>query len=519
MKVLIAIASCRRDTHNGFNQAVRDTWLKDIAKFPEIDYKFFVGDGTVSNDYDDAAIWALSKGAVDKNRGMNYEEKCIRRAQEAFAEPQITPQADEIVLQCPDDYVHISVKVREMFRWAYAHGYDFVFKCETDTYVELARLMRSGFEKHDFIGGPNGRCVAGGAGWWVSRKTMALVLDEQVKGFGDDCWFPIIAQAKGIVLHHDKRYSDDPVTPYNNIITTHVGFKAGYTPERMYTLRKMMDVVPKRAIITISSWVTGAMNGDNQAVRDTYAQDIAEYDNLSYRFFIGDGTPISAEDEKRLEPSFVKAGRGHKEKVVSTKVQAPFTYTPKDDEVIVPCPDGYFYMSHKTWHSHRWALDHGYDYVFQCFPDTFIDVHKLMKSGYRDHDFIGLDVHKNFCAGGCGYWLSRKATEAILSAPIDDWAEDRWIGNSLKARGIHLHHDGRYGAPGFHPAANNDLITEHLCATPEVYKNNKMRDAYAQSKVDVSSVVMDKYPNAKKHGRAPLRNNLVIDWFDTHPRK
>ena len=57
MKVLIAIASCRRDTHNGFNQAVRDTWLKDIAKFPEIDYKFFVGDGTISNDYDDAAIW------------------------------------------------------------------------------------------------------------------------------------------------------------------------------------------------------------------------------------------------------------------------------------------------------------------------------------------------------------------------------------------------------------------------------------------------------------------------------
>jgi hypothetical protein len=220
----------------------------------------------------------------------------------------------------------------------------------------------------------------------------------------------------------------------------------------------------------------------------------------------------------------VKAGRGHKEKVVSTKVQAPFTYTPKDDEVIVPCPDGYFYMSHKTWHSHRWALDHGYDFIFQCFPDTFIDVHKLMRSGYQDHPFIGLMVHKHFCAGGCGYWLNRPATEVILAAPITDWAEDRWVGDTLAAKGIHIHSDGRYGASGFHPAANNDLITEHLCSTPAVYNNNQMRDAYRVSKLNaVSTPAVPKSSDVRSNRfgrRKPLRGtSLVVDWFDTHPRK
>ena len=237
MKILIAITSCRRDARNGFNQAVRDTWLKEVGNFP-VDYKFFIGDGAPSNNYDDAAIWASSKDHVDGNRGINYEEKCIQSAEQVVSEPPCVPQADEVVLSAPDDYIHLVVKVREMLRWAFAQGYDYVFKCETDTYVDLSRLLTSDFEKHDFIGGLNGRAVAGGSGWWVSRRAMSLILDEPITFYGDDGWFPAIAQRKSISVHYDVRYGDIPLDLNNNIISTHVGFKSGYTPDRMFALHR-----------------------------------------------------------------------------------------------------------------------------------------------------------------------------------------------------------------------------------------------------------------------------------------
>jgi hypothetical protein len=531
MRVLIAIASCRRDARNGFNQGVRDTWLTDIRQHPTVDYKFFIGDDTPTDD-DEAAIWESQRGTSDSNRGIDYEAKGIERAKETAAELPVDPQVDEVILPVPDDYVHLAVKVREIFRWAYTQGYDFVFKCDVDTYVDIARLMRSGFEKYDFIGGPNGRNVAGGSGWWVSRKTMSRVIEARINCCADDSWFPTLAQAKGIVLKHDVRYSDNDISPYNNIITTHAGFKAGYTPSRMHALRKAMQAQPFKALIAVSSWVTGATNGDNQAIRETYAQDV-DHKILDHRFFIGNGTPVSVEDESRLEDSVTHATRGHKHKAISTKIQDPFTYTPQEDEVVLDCPDGYLYLGHKTWHSHRWALDHGYDYIFQCFPDTFIDIPKLMDSGFEDTEYTGHQCGGSgakYASGGAGYWLSKKATELVLTVPVNDWAEDRWVGRSLAPFGILLKHDPRYGRPTDRPHRDNDFITSHLCDTPNVYNNQVMRDAYAVRNQDTPSAAPAKYrdkswvdPKYRRGNngnpmRPPLRQDLVVDWFTTHPR-
>ena len=241
MKILIAILSCRRDARNGFNQAIRDTWLKDISKFPDVDYKFFVGDGTTSDEYDEAALQAKSIG-FDGARGIDYEDKFRQSAKDTAVEPPIKPQADEIILPVPDDYTHVVVKVQGIFRWAYAQGYDFVFKCETDTYVNIERLMASGFENHDFIGGPNGKNVAGGSGWWVSRRAMSLITDTRITEVGDDSWFPTIARSKALEVFHDVRYRDESVTSNNNIITTHAGFMNGYTPARMFAIHRGEEV-------------------------------------------------------------------------------------------------------------------------------------------------------------------------------------------------------------------------------------------------------------------------------------
>ena len=45
MRALITISSCARDVLGGYNQSLRDTWLKEIAGIPWLDYKFFIGSG------------------------------------------------------------------------------------------------------------------------------------------------------------------------------------------------------------------------------------------------------------------------------------------------------------------------------------------------------------------------------------------------------------------------------------------------------------------------------------------
>ena len=509
MKILVAISSCRRDTHNGFNQAMRDTWLKDLKRYPNVEYKFFVGDGTLTVGDDEDAIIRSQAGTGDKNRGIDYGAKGNSSAHAALREPQITPKEDEVVLQVPDDYRHIAVKVRGIFRWAAERGYDYVFKCEPDTYVVVDRWMKSGFEKHDIMGGPAGGNVAGGSGWWMSRRAILAVVDEPINTWSDDCWFPgLLGRKLGVRVHHDVRYSDNASSPQNDIITTHLGFKPTYAAPKMYAIHESMKKETKRALITISGWVMGAKNGDHQAIRDTWAGEVKKFPHFDYKFFIGDGTPLSTEDQDRLENGVLlsAANAGQKDKAFATKVQAPFDYTPKDDEIILQVPDGYMYLSYKTRESHRWAIERGYDYVFQCFPDTFIDIPKLVKSGFEKHDFTGFRIGHGYAAGGAGYWTSKKAVQAMLGFPIADWAEDRWAGDAIRAAGMKLMTDKRYGPHrNTAPNINNDIISCHLCDTPNIYDNRLMHQVYSESK------------NMGPSHRPPKKkgDGLTIDWWDT----
>ena len=124
-----------------------------------------------------------------------------------------------------------------------------------------------------------------------------------------------------------------------------------------------------------------------------------------------------------------------------------------------------------------WALTHGCDYVFNCFCDTYVDIEKLMHSGFEEHDFIGMTYDTNRCPqGGGGYWLSKKCLEILVSAHVDFWADDGWAGFTLPKHGVLLHNDLRYGQyPDGVPTPQNDIITTHLGQHP--YKT--MRDIHA----------------------------------------
>ena len=220
------------------------------------------------------------------------------------------------------------------------------------------------------------------------------------------------------------------------------------------------------SIITISSWVGAATNGENQAMRDTFLKVLPS--NLDYRFFIGDGNP-TGEDETALFESFNWSDSGYQNKALEGKRTIPTSYIPKEDEVILPnVPDDYARLAYKVRGQCRWALEQGYDYMLQIGSDIYIAIDRLMNSGFENYDYVGKSCGNHPAAGGVyagggGYWLSRRALQFVVDQPVTFWAEDLWVGSLMNKNGIELHIDPRYAVdyPEI-PLPNNDIITSHL---------------------------------------------------------
>lgn len=159
-----------------------------------------------------------------------------------------------------------------------------------------------------------------------------------------------------------------------------------------------------------------------------------------------------------------------------------FLGQPEGDEpdvVYCPCPDGPLYSDakriHRTWILNQktegiveYALENGYDYVFKCDDDTYVRPGLLLVSGFEQHDYSGF-TEKHYtretgwyrwAQGGAGYWLSRRAMEAIAEHGLRTIpAEDFAVGHALAKHGIHPHRDERY-TPTM-ALSRSDWITTH----------------------------------------------------------
>ncbi len=233
-----------------------------------------------------------------------------------------------------------------------------------------------------------------------------------------------------------------------------------------------------RVLIAISSCYDFERNGNNQAMRDTWLPDLAF---LNYRFFFG-------------------YGQG-----------AELGEIPGDAVFLPDVPDDYGHLTYKTQASLRWAAERNYDFVFRCFPDTYVRVDRLMSSGFEDHDYHGdfrseeggltqstprvhrptLQEAQNYASGGPGYWLSKRAYSLLLDAPIlglwrDElmvYVEDMWVGNIL---GRHLEVPLKYfddthrfinKGSNFWPTPKNQVISSHL-SCPDRYDKRMMYAAH-----------------------------------------
>jgi hypothetical protein len=161
-------------------RAQRETWLKDLPE--SIAYKYFLGQPC--GDDPDAIYLPMADGPI-------FERK--------FQRTWI-----------------LNRKTEALVRYAFERDYDFVFKCDDDTYVHIERLLASGFEAHDYSGCTdlhhaknvgNYHWAQGGAGYWLSRRAMAVVSQHGLHRMREeDFAVGQLLAANGIAPHHDARY-------------------------------------------------------------------------------------------------------------------------------------------------------------------------------------------------------------------------------------------------------------------------------------------------------------------------
>jgi hypothetical protein len=191
----------------------------------------------------------------------------------------------------------------------------------------------------------------------------------------------------------------------------------------------------------------------HQAIRDTWGKDFYPNSFLDVKFFMGG------------------AGAG-----------------PFEDEVFLGAgvEDSYETLSLKTQAICRWALERNYDFVFKCDVDTLVNSKKLSVFG----DYLGgenADINVpgfapnriEFCSGGAGYWLSKKALDIVSkTGKILTSAEDVFVADELLKHGIKpTFHPGYRWRPG--AAIDKDMVTLHLSsALQKKYEPSQMYEAY-----------------------------------------
>jgi hypothetical protein len=110
VRLLIAVKSCQRDKATGCHQAIRETWGKDLPEGVEV--RFFVGGDQA---------------------------------------PPLEP--DEVHLPVDDGYWELTPKTRGIAGYTVKEKYDFVYLCDTDTYLIVSKLLQTPFTEFDFSGG------------------------------------------------------------------------------------------------------------------------------------------------------------------------------------------------------------------------------------------------------------------------------------------------------------------------------------------------------------------------------
>lgn len=214
-------------------------------------------------------------------------------------------------------------------------------------------------------------------------------------------------------------------------------------------MRALEKLAKVKLLIAINSCHLYERCGANDVPRVTWLPDAAA-SGFDYRFFLG---------------------------VWSPKLDLPHPGTAKSDAVILDAPDDYHSLCYKTHESLKWAVQNDYDFIFRCYPDTYVRPERLRASGFEQFDYSGnFEGGSMTAAGGPGYWLSRKAALVMLQHSVSPTHpnigatfEDRWVGtcmnyyrDALTRKDERRLVEGAWLRPETSPRKSNDAISAHM---------------------------------------------------------
>jgi hypothetical protein len=112
-QLLVAVKSCHRDRKAGFHDAIRGTWGKDLGT--NVNLRFFMG------------------ANPDPRESTGFK-------------------SDEVVLDCPDDYMSLPFKTREICAWQHSRMINYTYLCDNDTIVRAKPLLALPYQQYDYSG-------------------------------------------------------------------------------------------------------------------------------------------------------------------------------------------------------------------------------------------------------------------------------------------------------------------------------------------------------------------------------
>lgn len=185
VRILVGICSCQSAFSR--REGVRESWL--TAPAPGVECRFFLG------------------GEVSANE-----------------------QSDTVGLDAPDSYEDLPAKVLEFFRYALKnYEFDWLFKCDDDTYLRLDRLESLCDEQYGLIGNhllAERNSPSGGAGYLLSRDIVEKIVampDIPPTGAEDVIFGQLALDVGAVPLSTDRLCMDTSNYPLpdNDVVTAH----------------------------------------------------------------------------------------------------------------------------------------------------------------------------------------------------------------------------------------------------------------------------------------------------------
>jgi hypothetical protein len=190
MNVVIGVLSGKNEEQR--RKGCRETWMQDFCN-ANVNAMFLVGDPKSAEAY------------CDGN--------------------------DILYLPCPDTYQCLPQKTRLFCKHALeSWDFDYLFKCDDDTYVHVDRFLNFDPEGADYLGidpvGTN-EFNSGGAGYFLSRKAAIIVAEQLIDTVGpEDLLVGKLMARNGIKRSQSHKFQawklDRTIpTPKNDGITVH----------------------------------------------------------------------------------------------------------------------------------------------------------------------------------------------------------------------------------------------------------------------------------------------------------